>query len=138
MRRDDFIAMIVNYETNKLTKDIRVEANERFISNPNFNFTTANHASKACGPLVEWVIAQVAYANILEKVEPLREEVGTLQLAAEKSRKESILIQEKIALLDSTIYQFKEEYAELVREVEVIKLEMGQVKKVTLNVIFSA
>lgn len=33
--------------------------NRDYISQPDFNFETINRASRACGPLVEWVVAQV-------------------------------------------------------------------------------
>ena len=32
-----------------------------YISDPMYTFESANHASKACGPLVLWAIAQVNY-----------------------------------------------------------------------------
>ena len=129
MRRDDFIALIVNYETSKLTKDIRNEANQKYLADPNFNFNTANHASKACGPLVEWVIAQVNYATILEKIEPLKIEVAQLEISSENSNHEADIVTATISDLDDTIMLFKNEYAELVREVEIIKLEMNQVER---------
>ena len=34
-----------------------------------------NKASVACGPLVKWAIAQVSYAEMLQKVDPLRMEL---------------------------------------------------------------
>ena len=33
-----------------------------YLSDPNYNYETVNRASKACGPLVKWAIAQVSYA----------------------------------------------------------------------------
>ena len=37
------------------------------------------HASKACGPLVEWVSAQVNFALILKRIEPLQAELKLLE-----------------------------------------------------------
>ena len=31
-----------------------------FLSDPTYNYETVNRASKACGPLVKWAIAQVS------------------------------------------------------------------------------
>ena len=31
-----------------------------YLSDPNYNYETVNRASKACGPLVKWAIAQVS------------------------------------------------------------------------------
>ena len=68
LRRDDFISSIVNYTTDKLTTEIKREIQNNYLSDANFNFEVVNRASKACGPLLQWVVAQIAYADILEKV----------------------------------------------------------------------
>ena len=36
-----------------------------YLSDPNYNYETVNRASKACGPLVKWAIAQVSYTMYL-------------------------------------------------------------------------
>ena len=36
-----------------------------YLSDPNYNYENVNRASKACGPLVKWAIAQVSYAMFL-------------------------------------------------------------------------
>ena len=48
-------------------------------SKPEFNFEAVNRASKACGPLVKWVIAQISYADMLQQIGPLRQELGDLE-----------------------------------------------------------
>ena len=32
-----------------------------YLSDPQYNYESVNRASKACGPLVKWAIAQVLY-----------------------------------------------------------------------------
>lgn len=61
IRRDDFITSIVNYDTDKMTAAVRERMKRDFISNVDFNFEAVNRASKACGPLAQWVIAQVSF-----------------------------------------------------------------------------
>ena len=38
---------------------VRDKMQRDYISDPMYTFESANHASKACGPLVLWAIAQV-------------------------------------------------------------------------------
>ena len=45
--------------------DSRERMNREYMSDPNYNFETVNHASKACGPLVMWSVAQVSGAHYL-------------------------------------------------------------------------
>ena len=39
-----------------------------------------NRASHACGPLVKWALAQFQYADMLKRVEPLRNELRDLEV----------------------------------------------------------
>lgn len=39
----------------------------------------------ACGPLVEWVFAQISYANILKRIEPLPNELKSLEKQSTRS-----------------------------------------------------
>jgi dynein heavy chain 1, cytosolic len=98
IRRDDFIASIVNYDTDKMPKRIREEIESTFLPNPIFNFESVNRASKACGPLVQWVMAQVKYADILERVGPLRNEVLKLEASAEEAKKRYVYMFVEIQL----------------------------------------
>ncbi|KAI9606639.1 hypothetical protein H4Q26_006175 [Puccinia striiformis f. sp. tritici PST-130] len=105
IRKDDFIASIVNFDTDKrMTRPLREKMNADFLSRPSFNFDTVNRASKACGPLCKWVIAQVKFSEILDKIGPLRNE------------------------LESSIARYKPEYATLIGETESIKQEMNRVE----------
>ncbi|KAJ3107335.1 Cytoplasmic dynein 1 heavy chain 1, partial [Phlyctochytrium bullatum] len=128
LRKDDFIASIVNYDTDKMTQRIRDEIRNTYLTNPTFNFEAVNRASKACGPLVQWVIAQVRYAEILEKVGPLRQEVQELETSAEKTKEQAAHIEKMIVDLENSISHYKEEYAVLISETQALKAEMEQVK----------
>ncbi|RZK30033.1 MAG: hypothetical protein EOO63_07745, partial [Hymenobacter sp.] len=82
IRRDDFISSIQNFDTTKMPRALREKMMRDYIGKPAFNYETVNRASRACGPLVQWVIAQVRFSEILDKVEPLRQEVASLEKQA--------------------------------------------------------
>ncbi|KAH8120470.1 dynein heavy chain protein 1 [Phellopilus nigrolimitatus] len=129
IRRDDFIQRIVNFDTNtQMTKPLRDLMKRDFLSRSNFNFETINRASKACGPLVKWVLAQVRFSEILDKVEPLRNEVQSLEEQAEDTKKQASTIITMIAELEASIRTYKEEYAFLISETQSIKSEMERVE----------
>jgi dynein heavy chain 1 len=56
----------------------------KYINNPDYSYDKVNRASAACGPLVKWATAQLTYADMLSKVEPLRNELKKLETEAEK------------------------------------------------------
>jgi len=129
IRKDDFIASIVNYDNERqMTRPLRAKMQSEYLSNPNFTFENVNRASKACGPLVQWVAAQVNYSSILDKVGPLREEVKALQNRAQETRVKAETITEMIEELEKSIARYKEEYAALINQTQSIKNEMNRVQ----------
>ncbi|KAK0531052.1 dynein heavy chain [Tilletia horrida] len=130
IRRDDFIASIVNFDTDRqMTRQIREKMMREYLSKPEYNFETINRASKACGPLAKWVIAQVRFSDILDRVGPLREEVGSLERQALETKEQASETVTMIAELEASIARYKDEYAMLISETQAIKGEMERVQK---------
>lgn len=129
IRKDDFIASIVNYDNERqMTKGHRTKMQNEFLSKEDFTFERVNRASKACGPLVQWVEAQVNYSEILDRVGPLRDEVGHLEDKALQTKAEAQAIDNTIQELERSIGTYKDEYAALISEVQEIKAEMSRVE----------
>lgn len=129
IRRDDFIASIVNFDTDKqMTRTIREKMKRDYLSKPDYNFENINRASKACGPLAKWVIAQVHFSEILDRVGPLREEVDSLEHQAQETKDQASTIVDMIAELEASIARYKDEYAALISETQAIKGEMERVQ----------
>ncbi|KAI5307442.1 hypothetical protein KEM55_008266, partial [Ascosphaera atra] len=129
IRRDDFIASIVNYDNERqMTRALRNKMRSEFLSKDEFSFERVNRASKACGPLVQWVEAQVNYSDILDRVGPLREEVDLLEDQALQTKAEAKAIEDTINHLERSIATYKDEYAALISETQAIKTEMSRVQ----------
>ncbi|KAK4192422.1 putative dynein heavy chain [Podospora australis] len=129
IRRDDFIASIINFDNERqMTKALRIKMRNEFLANPEFTFEKVNRASKACGPLVQWVEAQVQYAEILDRVGPLREEVQQLEEQALQTKAEAKAVEQTIDNLEASIATYKVEYASLISETQAIKSEMSRVQ----------
>ncbi|KAF9455575.1 dynein heavy chain and region D6 of dynein motor-domain-containing protein [Collybia nuda] len=129
IRRDDFIQRIVGFDTNtQMTKQLRDTMKRDYLSRPSFNFETVQRASKACGPLVKWALAQVRFSEILDKVEPLRNDLSSLEDQAKTTKKQAEAIIHMIAELEAKIARYKDEYALLISETQAIKSEMERVQ----------
>jgi dynein heavy chain 1 len=125
MKRDDFIPSIVSFDNEaQMTKNLRARMRNDYLSKEEFTYERVNRASKACGPLVQWVAAQVNYAEILERVGPLREEVGILEDKMMETKASAQAMQNKIKSLERSIVGYKREYSSLIAETEKIKSEM--------------
>ncbi|KAL8700215.1 MAG: hypothetical protein Q9224_001067, partial [Gallowayella concinna] len=129
VRRDDFIASIVGYDNEQqMTRTHRLKMQNDFLSKDEFTYERVNRASKACGPLVQWVEAQVNYSAILDRIGPLREEAAQLEDRALQTRAEAQAIEKQITTLEKSIARYKSEYASLISETQAIKTEMSRVE----------
>ena len=129
VRRDDFIASIVGYDNERqMSKSHRLRMQNDFLSKDDFTYERVNRASKACGPLVQWVEAQVNYSAILDRVGPLREEAEQLEDQALQTKAEAQAIEKQITSLEDSIARYKTEYASLISETQAIKTEMSRVE----------
>eukprot|EP01134_Creolimax_fragrantissima_P000216 CFRG0216T1 len=126
--RDDFITSIVNFNTDHITRNLKLKMERIYLSNPDFTFENANRASKACGPLVKWVIAQLKYSDMLLRIEPLRNELRELTESAINTRNKAYETETLVVNLEASIQQYKNEYAGLIAEAESLKANMATVE----------
>lgn len=75
----------------------------RYLSNPGYKYESINRASIACGPLIKWAIAQLNYADMLKKVDPLRSELQTLENRADRNKLEAEEVENLIIHLEKSI-----------------------------------
>ena len=128
VRRDDFIASIVGYDNERqMTSNLRTKMQNEFLSKDDFTYERVNRASKACGPLVQWVEAQVNFSAILDRIGPLRDEAEKLEEDALQTKAEAKAIENTITNLERSIATYKSEYAALISETQAIKSEMSRV-----------
>ncbi|XP_075232643.1 dynein heavy chain, cytoplasmic isoform X3 [Lycorma delicatula] len=127
--RENFINSIVsNFSTENITDEVREKMHSRYLSNPEYTFEKVNRASMACGPMVKWAVAQVSYADMLKKVEPLREELHSLEVQADENKKKGEEMKALIAQLERSIAAYKEEYAQLISQAQAIKADLENVQ----------
>ena len=155
LAKTDFIATVVNFKTSQVTGKMVKKIKSSYMSQDAFkcvpcasvlspmcrvthplscvcvsrSYETVNRASKTAAPLFKWLVSQVSYAEILERVQPMRDEVAALQ---EQSESLSRQYQEQTKLteeLQASITRYKDEYAVLIREAEAIKTEMSSVQE---------
>lgn len=130
IRKDDFIPNIVSFNSEELLPvELREYMERVYLTREDYTFEIVHRASKACGPLVQWVQAQLAYSRILQSVGPLREEVELLEQKTLKTKAQLTAIDEMIFELEESIEKYKDSYTELIRETENIKTEMSLVHK---------
>lgn len=127
--RDNFINTIVsNFSTEDINDEVREKMKSRYLSNPDYNFEKVNRASMACGPMVKWAIAQINYADMLKRVEPLRDELHSLEVQAQENKNRGEEVTNLITQLEHSIASYKEEYAQLISQAQAIKTDLENVQ----------
>ncbi|XP_037905377.1 dynein heavy chain, cytoplasmic isoform X4 [Hermetia illucens] len=126
--KESFIPSIVNFDTSEITDEVREKMKTRYLSNPDYNFEKVNRASLACGPMVKWAIAQIEYADMLKRVEPLRDELQSLEDQAAQNMEHAQNMKDLITQLEQSIAAYKEEYAQLISQAQAIKADLENVQ----------
>ena len=128
LRRSDFIKSVINFDASTLSRRTRDDITGKYLPDANFQYEVVYNASKACGPLVQWVASTINFSRIKNSVAPLEEEMQGLrakQTVMERKQEELGRMQEE---LQRRIDGYKVEYSALIGEVERIKAEMGAVQ----------
>jgi len=122
--KDNSIPSIVNFNTDDISNETRKLMQERYLSNPE----KVNRASLACGPLVNWYIAQLGYAEMLNRVAPLRQELKSLKDAAVIKKNKAERMTALISQLEAFIAKYKDEYAQVISQAGSIKSTLKTVQ----------
>lgn len=125
IRGDEFIPRIVNFDNEKLDKEIVRKVKTEYMTRPEFTYERVDRASKAAGPLLRWVVAQICYADALAAVAPLQTEVRKLDTQAKESRAQLNEVETMMLEFEESINTCKKEYSNAVAHCEMLKSEMN-------------
>lgn len=119
----------MNFDKDSISPGVKSFVNNNYLKKPDvFDVQKINNASKAAGPLAEWVSSIVKYSEIFLSITPLRNELKGLQ------EEESIMIErkqgldEQVVKLEGSIESLALEYRDLIVKVEKIKSDMSSVQ----------
>ena len=107
MKQDDFISSVLS--TNTIS-------NTEKVSKMELSVDAANRASKACGPLLQWLLSQIRCAEISAQIQPLRNEISRLATELENSNINLKGINDQIEVLLNEVDSLKIDYDLLTRQ----------------------
>lgn len=79
-----------------------------------------------CNPL--YIYMQINYADMLKRVEPLRDELHSLEVQAQENKNRGEEVTNLITQLEHSIASYKEEYAQLISQAQAIKTDLENVQ----------
>lgn len=129
LKRDDFITNILNHKADDIEPQVQRELANLIECNADINVEVVNRASKACGPLYSWALAQLKYSCIIAHVKPLKLEVHTLERELEAIETLARNLSNTIEVLEQSINSYQREYSLLMDEIRTLRCEMSHVRK---------
>ncbi|CAE7372842.1 unnamed protein product [Symbiodinium pilosum] len=129
MRDANFIPSILEYDAEQLKDATRETLKKKYIQNKAWDVSRIKQASRCAGPVAQWVESQLQFADLLNMMEPMRNELQQMQQQADKNKVELQACEKEVAEMEKKIQQYKEQYAQLITSVEQIKHQMQQVQK---------
>ena len=79
VKRDTFIALVRDFPEGTVKPDIVQHIRRNHLDDPDFSLASARRASKAAGPLYEWVVAQLNCSDVMIRLQPLHAKQAELQ-----------------------------------------------------------
>ena len=77
--------------------------------------------------------SQVNYADLLQRVDPLRQELRSLEEEADRNKMEGEEMNRLVQELEKSIARYKEEYAVLISQAEAIKASLLAVEEKVIS-----
>ncbi|CAD8134930.1 unnamed protein product [Paramecium octaurelia] len=129
MANMNFINNVINFNTETMPAKVKKFILTKYLSAQEWNIDRINFASKAAGPLAMWLDSQLKYADILQKVDPLRQEVAKLLQESDELNIQKKIYDDEVAAAEAKIHNLQQEYSELISQKESIKSEMLKVQE---------
>ncbi|CCW66307.1 unnamed protein product [Phytomonas sp. Hart1] len=126
VRREDFLSSVMSFQSERITDAARNRVSA-LTNDSKFTVEAAYHASKAAGPLLQWVFAQIQYFEALKRVAPIHNEIS--KLVAERSTKVTALerIEVEIGEKEALLLQLKDGYRNTTQEIAELKKSISVV-----------
>ncbi|CBZ27076.1 putative dynein heavy chain, cytosolic [Leishmania mexicana MHOM/GT/2001/U1103] len=120
IRRDDFLASVRNFRPDDITEPAR-ERVRGMMRDSKFTVEAAYRASKAAGPLMQWVFFQVKYSAIYQRVAPVRSKIEKLIKARDVKLKGLEVAQEEVRQKENSLQQLMGEYQNATAQIAELK-----------------
>jgi len=110
IRAAGFKNSILEFQKEKITPNCKRFIRDNYLSKETYNIPAFYRASKALGPLAEWTKSIIEFADIFEKIEPLRNELNALEAEKATMVEEMSALLAEIAELEASKERMTNEY----------------------------
>eukprot|EP00753_Platysulcus_tardus_P014516 PLAT4386.4.p1 GENE.PLAT4386.4~~PLAT4386.4.p1 ORF type:complete len:4448 (-),score=2754.09 PLAT4386.4:79-13422(-) len=122
---------IMNYDARKLTPTLRREVGKLLKKKrASFDQDTIERVSLAAAPLAAWVKANLRYAEVLERIQPLEAQLNAAVRELEEAQERLQQCELDLQALDEEVKQLKDDFKARTAEATKLKVELEETEKV--------
>ncbi|GMR54221.1 hypothetical protein PMAYCL1PPCAC_24416, partial [Pristionchus mayeri] len=116
---------IINFDAHRITSDVHKKVTQLVKQKAgSFDPKNAKRASAAAAPLAAWVMANLQYSTILEKIAPLEKVRTDLEKNRHKAEKQMEKISQGLVTVDQQVAELKRNFEVLMKEATTIKVDL--------------
>lgn len=119
-----FFEELKQFESSRLTETLRSRVETKFLNNEKWNVAAIRKVSTPAGDMAEWAECWLKYTKILNKMDPMRQELKSMQTEFDANTEELERQVQNIANATARNAAFEEEYKVLVSDVAKIEQDM--------------
>ncbi|KAK3283536.1 hypothetical protein CYMTET_8768 [Cymbomonas tetramitiformis] len=114
---------IINFDARKIDQKTR-SAVQKLLDAKGASFEHANiyRVSVAAAPLAAWVKANVKYSLVLERIQPLENDLQVLVSSLDESKVRLVQCEDDLKTLDDEVTKLKDDFGGRTREAETLKI----------------
>ncbi|KPI89424.1 putative dynein heavy chain cytosolic [Leptomonas seymouri] len=120
IRRDDFLTSVRTFRPDDISEAAREQV-RIMMRDTKFTIEAAYRASKAAGPLMQWIFFQVKYSAIYQRVAPMRTQIEALIKARDIKLKGLGEAQQEVRLKEASLQQLMAEYQNATAQIGELK-----------------
>lgn len=124
----DFIKQVQELKADDIPDKCKDFVLKQYLKTEKWSIDNITRASTAAGYLASWAQSQLAYADILTRVDPMRKEIVTLQQEGDKLEKQAKELSQTIDDLEKKTKLLEQQYETLIREKQEIVSDMSKVE----------
>jgi dynein heavy chain 2 len=113
---------ILNFDARRISADLRKNVAKLLKKKPaSFDDASIQRVSIAAAPMAAWVKANIRYSLVMEKIEPLQNELQEEQSKLEISERRLAKCEEELKEIDTRVASLKKEFSARTSEAERLK-----------------
>ena len=113
VRKDDFIATVRDFDPATITDEIAADVEARFIRDEHFTYENAQRASRAAGPLLLWVHAQLKCSRAWRDLQVVKGHMEGISKELKGLKDQLALAKTKADLLEDDVARLRTQHDDL-------------------------